>query len=65
MNHRWKDNTCIHCGVKRDKKTWKLHMAIVGNRDYYQYGNDWHYGQTGFKRPDCQPNNLTKEGKKI
>jgi hypothetical protein len=40
-------------------------MAIVGNKDYYQYGTGWFYGipnpadhntveAIGFKRPDCK-----------
>lgn len=57
MRHRWNDNTCIHCGLKRERRTWKLRMAIVGNKDYYQYGTAiayWVNGQWTFQRPDCQ-----------
>lgn len=56
MRHRWKNNHCIHCGLKRERRTWKLRMAIVGNRDYYQYGTAiayWINKQWTFKRPDC------------
>jgi hypothetical protein len=66
MNHKWnKDNTCKRCGVYRTMKSWKLHMAMVGNKDYYKYGRSWWYGMPhkedkntvksiGFERPDCK-----------
>lgn len=59
MNHKWKDNICVHCGIKREMKTWKLLMAMVGSRDYYQYGRQYYYTVNGvkkgtFKRPECQ-----------
>lgn len=54
MNHRWGNNTCINCGVTRERKTWKLLMAIT-NRDHYQYGTGWWYGEINkFIRPDCK-----------
>jgi len=56
MNHKWKDNVCVRCGIARKRKGWKLLMAITNHPPYnhYIYGNDWHYGKEhGFKRPDC------------
>jgi hypothetical protein len=57
MNHKWQDNTCIHCGIKRERKTWRLLMAIVNHPPYnaYKYGTGWHYGEPyKFNRPDCK-----------
>lgn len=66
MNHRWKDNVCVHCGIVRERKYWKLLMAITDTQpyDHYQRGVDWRYGipnedgvtvkSIGFERPDCQ-----------
>lgn len=66
MNHRWdKNNKCINCGIHRVKRTWKRRMAIVGSKDYYQYGWSWYYGEQladceiaikglGFERPECK-----------
>lgn len=54
MNHRWVNNTCINCGVTRERKSWKLRRAIT-IRDHYQYGTGWWYGEVNkFKRPDCK-----------
>lgn len=61
MNHRWKDDQCIHCGIKRKRKSWKLLMAISedGFKNYYRYGKNWWYSSDDFKtgtfqRPDCK-----------
>lgn len=59
MRHRWHDNTCIHCKLKRERQTWKLLMAITGFPPYnhYQYGTAMAYlvdGKWTFKRPDCK-----------
>lgn len=65
MNHKWKDNVCVNCGLNRIKRSWRRRMAIVGSKDYYQYGSNWWYGFThedckslvksiGFERPDCK-----------
>lgn len=54
--HHWKDNTCTRCGIHRQRRTWKLLMAIVGSRDMYQYGTAMSYNVNGkwtFKRPEC------------
>lgn len=55
-NHKWdENNNCIHCGLHREMKSWKLLMAMVGCRDYYQYGRNWHYGKEHkFQRPECK-----------
>lgn len=57
MNHRWANNTCINCGVTRERKTWKLLMGIVNHPPWnvYKYGTAWWYGEVNkFKRPDCK-----------
>ena len=60
-NHKWgEDNTCIHCGLEREMRTWKRLMAMVGSKDYYQYGRQYAYSYDGwdtwsFKRPPCKP----------
>lgn len=57
MNHKWKDNTCVNCGLKREKKSWKLLMCIVNHPPYdvYKYGKNWWYGKENqFIRPDCK-----------
>ena len=66
MNHKWdKNNTCINCGITREKKSWRRLMAITNHPpyDHYVYGKSWAYffePKIGtFKRPDCktsQPN---------
>ena len=60
MNHRWKDNQCIHCGVKRKRKGWSQLMCIVNHPPWqvYKHGNDWWFSFDGFetgsfKRPEC------------
>ena len=62
MNHRWKDNICIHCGIKRERREYKKLVntySVLGrdgcfyDRPIYQYGTAWHYGETKFKRPEC------------
>lgn len=57
MNHRWYNNTCKHCGITRERHTWKVLRAIVGNRDVYEYGTAIAYqvnGKWTFKRPECE-----------
>lgn len=64
MNHSWHKNTCIKCGLHREKKRAKviqLHYAV--NRQGLQEVERmktirmWNYEGHGFKRPDC-PDNL-------
>lgn len=53
MNHKWKNNVCIRCGVGRMKvsyKKWvrtysKLVNGVFEDRDVYQYGRAWWYGK--------------------
>lgn len=59
-NHKWRKGgfpqLCLRCGILRDRETFKLKMATVGNRDYYEYTTKIIYtninGKTT-KRPDC------------
>lgn len=63
MNHSWKDNICTRCGVKREKKKAKVLKQIVPflsrygiweDWEIYDYKTMWHYGSSGFTRPDCK-----------
>lgn len=61
MNHKWKDNVCIHCGIKRIRKYWRQLMAVVNHPPWEAYmpGTDWYYTKPNetkgtFKRPDCK-----------
>ena len=66
MNHKWDEkNKCVNCGIFRERKTWRRLMAMVGGKDYYQYGTSFFYSLDKKKyfieRPDCnlipnQPN---------
>jgi len=64
MNHKWENNKCARCGIKRIKRTWKLLMCIVNHPPWevYKYGKSFFYYGNGidgtFKRPDCK--NITK-----
>lgn len=63
--HKWKDNVCVKCGVKRKRKFWKILMAIVNHHPWegYSTGTDWAYlqnnGKWNFNRPNC--NNKTPQ----
>lgn len=59
MNHKWDENNkCVRCGLEREMKTWKVRMAIIGSKDYYQYGREYAYSfnlkKWSFKRPECK-----------
>ena len=60
MNHRWENNICTKCGIKRERKTRKLHMAMVYHPPYdiYKYDTLFEYtlknGATTWNRPKCQ-----------
>ncbi len=61
IRHRWdsEGKSCINCGVKRKRKSWKRLMAIVNHPPWegYERGVDWAYSTDGktwkFKRPNC------------
>lgn len=59
MNHRWKENQCIHCGIKRKRHYSKLLMAITDFPPYDHYLREmiWVFSFDGGKwtstRPDC------------
>jgi hypothetical protein len=67
MNHKWKDNTCIHCGITRERKEYKRVTRTYSKlgRDgvfydvpVYEYGAAWWYGKEHkFKRPECKKQN--------
>jgi len=62
--HKWKDNKCVRCGIKRKMKYWRTLMAIVnhppweayasGTNYYYFFGDDDVTMNGTFKRPDCK-----------
>ena len=57
-NHRWKDNVCQHCGLKRTKQTFKYLMAITNYKPYnhyvYEQGYVYEEGeQATSMRPFC------------
>ena len=60
MNHKWKDNVCVNCGISRIKRSWKLLMCIVNHPPWevYKYGKSFWYKEIkSFKRPDCKKQN--------
>lgn len=65
MNHRWENDTCIKCGLKRQKQirqryvysTSVLRNGVWENKDVFDIRFEWHYGDPHqFDRPDCKPN---------
>ena len=66
MNHRWANNTCINCGVTREKRQYRKliqtltktvlpRYGVWEDRPVYQYGTGWWYGEVNkFIRPDCK-----------
>lgn len=66
-NHKWKDNTCVNCGLRRKLKYWKLLMAVTQSPpyDHYQTGTNYFYTKPSsdigsFQRPDCLMSNNTQ-----
>ena len=59
MNHRWKNNTCIKCGVQRKRVYYRQLMAIVNHPPWeaYMRVQEWIYFRPGEKpisnRPNC------------
>ena len=66
MNHKWNDNTCTHCGIKRVKREgvrFKGTYSKLGNDGCFhdvpikEYFIAWLYtlntGDVTFTRPDC------------
>lgn len=57
MNHKWENNKCVKCGLKRKKKSWKLCMAVLESGDVWAYGKDYFYlfeGKWKIMRPECR-----------
>lgn len=62
MRHKWQDNVCVKCHIKRKRKHWKRRMAITNfpPYDHYQHGCDMAYSNDDFKTwefkaPECKP----------
>lgn len=59
LNHKWKNDKCLRCGLERKRKTVKRRMAIVNHPPYdvYKYETFWVYYHFiegwKFDRPDC------------
>ena len=60
MNHKWRKGgfpqLCLRCGILRRRETFKLRMAIAGDRDYYKYESKMVYtdiDKSTVSRPDC------------
>ena len=63
MNHKWKDDVCVKCGLRRERKEYKkpgMPYAVLGrdgcwyDKVPYTFGIGWHYGKRfGFERPPC------------
>ena len=67
MRHKWEENVCTVCGIKRKRKHWKQRMAIMNHPPWeaYQHGCDMAYSNDDFKhytfnRPECKK--LTLQG---
>lgn len=71
IRHRWQNNTCIYCGLTRDRREFQ---KLVNTRSVlsqhgvwidvpmYQYGIGWWYGELNkFIRPECKGNSLLTE----
>lgn len=65
--HKWKNEVCQRCGVKREKHTFKYLMAANGipPYDHYQYEQGYIYinekGKTK-QRPECIIKQQNKHG---
>ena len=63
MNHKWKNNVCVRCGIqrkaKRARKVIYLYPMLDGAGNMYDKPATkvmklWNYGtEHGFQRPDC------------
>lgn len=63
IKHRWHNNTCIVCGITRERKEYTRVVrtysrlgtdGIFCDVPVYQYGAGWWYGPVHkFERPDC------------
>jgi hypothetical protein len=63
MNHKWQNDACVKCGLKREKKEYRKwqrcytalsRSGVWEDRHVYTYGIGWHYGEPyGFERPQC------------
>lgn len=63
MNHRWKDNKCIRCGIVRERKEYKkllrTYSKLCSDGCFHDipiwgYGIGWWYGDSHeFNRPHC------------
>lgn len=67
MNHRWENNTCVKCGVKRKIRNDKVLMAIVNHPPWeaYRYRRFYIFSFNGEvwqrSRPSCKILNEVKK----
>lgn len=58
-NHKWNNNQCVRCGIKRKRYCIKTLMAIVNHPpwDVYKYHTGWAFSFDGkiwkYYRPNC------------
>jgi hypothetical protein len=62
-NHKWQNDECVRCGLKREKREYKkagLPYSVLGrdgcwyDKVPYTFGTGYWYGETyKFERPDC------------
>lgn len=74
MNHKWNDDQCIYCGIKREKREAKIFKgtrSVLRRAGYwddvpvYDWRIAWAFsfdgGKWTFSRPDCVRKNLLNQ----
>jgi hypothetical protein len=69
VNHKWENNICVRCGIKRELREYRkpgLPYGVLGrdgcwyDKVPFTHGTAWHYGKPyGFERPNCPITNRT------
>jgi hypothetical protein len=64
MNHRWQNDVCVRCGLRREKRQYTksgVPYSVLGrdgcfyDRIPYTFGTAYHYGDKHkFERPECK-----------
>lgn len=62
-NHKWQNDVCLNCGVKREMKDFKRWQRVEGvlrngvweDKHFFTYGIKFWYGEKyRFERPQCE-----------
>jgi Txe/YoeB family toxin of Txe-Axe toxin-antitoxin module len=58
LNHKWKDGSCVNCGIKRKRMTFKEMVKKLKHPPFeiYKSYSKWHYlvnNQWTISRPQC------------